>query len=641
MGGIFGRVDAVFGAIECQKSGTLHAHFQIFVQCFHQFHPLTDLHRLSKILEDVEWMGFVEKYKSYASHTSRKVYADPNGWESRARAEVENQWPEFRDSLLMLSRPGYQYNEDIEAHDWKQTYLDQDVERLQQHKQHHVHLPDEEGRRQPLAHCRDAKNPSKCKGGFPHDKWQSEETLLICSGLAEQMDMPHKGKRSMLGLFYGPCNDPNLNGTHPGLLAALRCNSDVQVPYRFPITAGLHAPQCTEECDKKVPIYTLIKEAQITQAAQAGYQCDYQNKRLPLCIHECKEWEKGQRKLAEELEKNKTGYYAARANKRLITDCYARGVCRGAAEAANLTTYSFEKKNEPTGAESIKTAPLAEIALQYPLHLIQQVSSKQPWPKEPARQHIDHRAYTNKKTQLPFWTGYGARGCNAAVHMLSPFEFARHFHFKMASHPMTLQSHAAHERDPEKYHASLTQAGVNKLKEGGRCLEPGLHYTICEEGCLNKWLPMGNGLHAQAYRHDWIIVPRNRPNVPTVYNAQGSRTEEDQALRLLVLFFPWVNDPKAASPAVPFIGDLRPPRASSWRQALRLRLFSGFPTEEVKRYAIQFCQASCIYFSDHVLLLEPVQINSMFKWKHRHLCGGLFPATAPATNREPHGEQRQ
>ena len=27
-GGIFGRIDAVYGSIECQKSGTLHAHFQ-------------------------------------------------------------------------------------------------------------------------------------------------------------------------------------------------------------------------------------------------------------------------------------------------------------------------------------------------------------------------------------------------------------------------------------------------------------------------------------------------------------------------------------------------------------------------------------------------------------------------------------
>ena len=36
-GGILGRVDAVYGSIEAQKSaGSLHVHFQIFVQCLHQ-----------------------------------------------------------------------------------------------------------------------------------------------------------------------------------------------------------------------------------------------------------------------------------------------------------------------------------------------------------------------------------------------------------------------------------------------------------------------------------------------------------------------------------------------------------------------------------------------------------------------------
>ena len=35
-GGVLGRVDAVFGSIECQKSGALHAHMQVFVQCRHQ-----------------------------------------------------------------------------------------------------------------------------------------------------------------------------------------------------------------------------------------------------------------------------------------------------------------------------------------------------------------------------------------------------------------------------------------------------------------------------------------------------------------------------------------------------------------------------------------------------------------------------
>ncbi|CAJ1350578.1 unnamed protein product, partial [Effrenium voratum] len=73
-------------------------------------------------------------------------------------------------------------------------------------------------------------------------------TALVCRGLAEQLDLPVKGKRSSLGLQWGPVNDPNLNGNRPALLAALRCNGDLQVPYRFPVTKETHDDAlCQEE----------------------------------------------------------------------------------------------------------------------------------------------------------------------------------------------------------------------------------------------------------------------------------------------------------------------------------------------------------------------------------------------------------
>ena len=43
MGGVFGRVDAIYGSLECQKSGAEHIHLQAFVQCFHQFFSLSEL----------------------------------------------------------------------------------------------------------------------------------------------------------------------------------------------------------------------------------------------------------------------------------------------------------------------------------------------------------------------------------------------------------------------------------------------------------------------------------------------------------------------------------------------------------------------------------------------------------------------
>ena len=90
-GGIFGRIDAVYGSIECQKSGALHLHLQAFVQCFHQFTPLAELLRLEK----TPFLEMLRRYSSYTAHVRRMVYCNPEAWEEE-RDEVEAQWPRRR-----------------------------------------------------------------------------------------------------------------------------------------------------------------------------------------------------------------------------------------------------------------------------------------------------------------------------------------------------------------------------------------------------------------------------------------------------------------------------------------------------------------------------------------------------------------
>lgn len=406
MGGVFGRVDAIYGSLECQKSGAYHIHLQAFVQCFHQFFSLSDLQGL----REKRFLEMLRRCTSYSGYVQRKVYCNKDAWE-RERDEVEDAWPEFRNCTLMCSRPAYQEDHLMTPEAWRATYLSEDVEGLQKRKQHHVHLPGPDGMRLPLKHCQDAKDPTKCKSGFPRTPWLTEEPFVVCPGLAEEKEMPHKGKRSMVGLPWGPCNEPNLNGTHPALLAALRCNSDVQPPYRFPLTPQSHSSHlCKSECEK-VPVRNLIWEAQVNQAAQAGYAADYQNKRLPVAVHECKEWMKAQKKLVEELEDNKPGYVAARLGKRIITDCYARGVCRGAVECINLVLHAEQYDKDPTRAESVKTSQVADMSLFYGLRLLEAAAAQEPWPREPRRLRPDTRIGAQKKlTDCPFWTCYGGRG---------------------------------------------------------------------------------------------------------------------------------------------------------------------------------------------------------------------------------------
>ncbi|CAJ1385473.1 unnamed protein product [Effrenium voratum] len=130
-------------------------------------------------------------YASYTAHVRRSVYCDPEGWERDRAAEA------------------YQASRRLRPEEWTRRHLAEDVEQLQQRKQHHVHLPAGPGsKRRPLAHCRNPKDPTRRKSGFPRDRQLIlGRTALVCRSLAEQLV---KGKRSSLGLQWGPVNDPNL-----------------------------------------------------------------------------------------------------------------------------------------------------------------------------------------------------------------------------------------------------------------------------------------------------------------------------------------------------------------------------------------------------------------------------------------------
>ena len=117
--------------------------------------------------------------------------------------------------------------------------------------------------------------------------------------------MPRSGKRNMQGTLHGPMNEPNLNGTLPALLCGapgLNFNSDVQLPYRFPITESTHATEvCCELCWEATSDLEVIKAAQKAQNAAAGYAVDYQCKNCASAYNEVKELKKGHHALAEKV----------------------------------------------------------------------------------------------------------------------------------------------------------------------------------------------------------------------------------------------------------------------------------------------------------------------------------------------------
>ena len=103
-GGVLGRVDAVCGSIEAQKfAGSLHVHFQIFVECLHQHTPLHTL--LTDHRQELETL--FSQYAKYEALVCRQVYEDLNAWAQR-QTTTEQEWKEqYGRSFELIDTPPY------------------------------------------------------------------------------------------------------------------------------------------------------------------------------------------------------------------------------------------------------------------------------------------------------------------------------------------------------------------------------------------------------------------------------------------------------------------------------------------------------------------------------------------------------
>ena len=192
---------------------------------------------------------------------------------------------------------------------------------------------------------------------FNSTTWLMPSGCVLCPGLLTKMGLPASGKKNRLGSLHGPMNEENINGTCPALLAGLpglSCNSDVQLPYRMPVCASTHSSLCSmESCVPGVNEDLIIHAAQQAQNAQAGYACDYQNKRGSRCFNEVKEFKKGHERVAESCKGRATSYIGHRHAGRILSDCYNKGIVRSQQESQNLRAYGTI--GSVTDAECIKT----------------------------------------------------------------------------------------------------------------------------------------------------------------------------------------------------------------------------------------------------------------------------------------------
>ena len=292
----------------------------------------------------------MNEYLDYKGHVSRQVYTSDREIVDMKLDTFESQWPEYKSATNLISSPAYlretpydltcaQTDEAMteihtEGQAWLKKHLCEDVEQLQMMKQHHVHLRNPEtNKREPLAACRSKENPNLCKSNFPRNRWLVVEAIVLCGEMLKQMGLYLRGRRCQLGSMHGPMLHENLNATHSAMLAAQRCNSDVQIPYRFPIIEETHScddPKCLQYSEK-----VMIEATQIAQDVQAGYACDYCTKRQPMAFNECKECCKGHRQLAQNLRNEPLNRIGKRHATRLMSDAYGKGIVRAQVENTN------------------------------------------------------------------------------------------------------------------------------------------------------------------------------------------------------------------------------------------------------------------------------------------------------------------
>lgn len=597
IGGCFGRMDDIDIALEAQKSsGSLHAHGQGFLQCLHQHQPLN-------VLFDVLQTGgrhLVQDYLKFKAHVSRETYADPELFLSRMD-EREKLWPKYEHSTLFLSSPSYLRRgldgvntvSDAEClqegKEWLHTYLAEHVQRLQECKQHHVHpISQRTGVREPLTHCRKKDNPKLCKAGYPKDKELCGFGTVLCRAKCQRMGLPHSGRKNMLGTLHGPRNDSNLNGTHPCLLAALRCNSDVQLPYRFPICETTHDPTCMSTSCLDDDVDLIIAAAQHAQDAQAGYAADYQNKRGPMAFQEIKEIIKGQRKLAESVQDRNLRYITSRLARRFLSDIYGKGVVRSAVECCNLRAY--HNAHDITYSETIQLSSTTTLAGADLLSLVEAASANK---QISANTSQSIRLGSSKKKELRITNksialAYAFRPKHPEIWFLSAYEFTAFFELVLVSFPTSLS-----DIDNPDHHAELTSSGLEKL----RSLQLPSHddFRPGEDYMLKDVLPQGyHGLiddtTTSKLRHEVVILQRKRPLVPTFAGSPlpmpATEHTERNAMLMMTYFCAWTASLHFADNDVYYIGRLK--ADTSWQNAWRIWYDRLTPEDSVQRYVNNF-----------------------------------------------------
>ncbi|CAE7035443.1 esrp2 [Symbiodinium sp. CCMP2592] len=378
-GGLFGRVDGLVGAVECQKSsGTLHLHFWCYVQRLHQ---VCTMQELAEKLRDK--LVTAAEFKHFSEVVCCETY--PKSLTEAELEELESSWPCFRETeepeprCWGESRPGrlppvVWRDADADGSDrgrWCaedyvadakgfEASLNQAVQLAQKQHQHHIHPKDPRNgtRRVPNA-CqasRKTQQEAVCKGGFPKVQLMNGgESLLLCKGLAMARQLPLVGRYSVLCRILNRRNSEWLNGTHIGLLLGVGgSNSDVKLNDLLPVIKETHESTCScRSCCGTSDLRLAARESARLQAVVSGYFGGYLQKTQKLGKRDMQACVQKMNDLHEANAARSLAKGARLVTGRMITDLEMAGTLRGAVESVHLAICA--NPEDPLAAECVRT----------------------------------------------------------------------------------------------------------------------------------------------------------------------------------------------------------------------------------------------------------------------------------------------
>ena len=441
LGGIFGAIEALGGAVENQRGGTPHFHFNCHLASSYQHMTLLEIAKLIEqellrpedVFEFHSWLCREEHMDNEAHQ--KNVEAHEAAWETGYAAREHDglcQLPQY----LGEKAPENLWHHDISEEDaraegkrWKQAYF-KDVQFVFSRRHHHWHKRDKKtGERVPLIACRKkGRAKGKCRQRFPKTKQLCARVKVVCPGVASKHDLRISGRRNALGSLLGRRSCEWFTGTSPAFAAIFRSNTNVTPNFRLPITKKTHDVDCKRDCVALMgSLRKICKVAQRAQRQMTGYFCGYQQKRQPVGQYELREAAHGLQYLRRKLLKDSPVQQWGRIANKVLADLEQRGTMRTAPEDFMLTTQYHE--HDATHAEFIRTFR----SVDFHGHLFLQqldLERKKQATKQTVCSLLPPRRRVTSKDHVPVtpWVHlYGFRSKDPDVHFLNPWEFVMYW----------------------------------------------------------------------------------------------------------------------------------------------------------------------------------------------------------------------